>query len=90
VGISNFREWHSRTLQNERDRKDRLSLKSRTASGDARASPNPYPGFSGSTGFCGHVFSGAYELKNDLGSASGKSFEDISVIPEPENSQIVS
>jgi len=40
----------------------------------------------GSTGFCGHVFSGAYELKNDLESGSGKSFEDISVIPEPENS----
>jgi hypothetical protein len=31
----------------------------------------------GSTGYCGHVFSGAYELKNDLGSGSGKSFEDI-------------
>jgi hypothetical protein len=41
---------------------------------------------SGSTGFCGHVFSGAYKLKNDPGSGSGKSFEDISVIPEPENS----
>jgi hypothetical protein len=41
---------------------------------------------SGSTGFCGHVFSGAYKLKNDPGSGSVKSFEDISVIPEPENS----
>jgi hypothetical protein len=41
---------------------------------------------SGSTGFCGHVFSGASELKNDLESGSGKSFEDISVIPESENS----
>ena len=41
---------------------------------------------SGSTGFCGHVFSGAYELKNDLESGSRKSFEDISVIPESENS----
>jgi hypothetical protein len=30
-----------------------------------------------STGFCGHVFSGAYELENGLGSGSGKSFEDI-------------
>jgi hypothetical protein len=40
----------------------------------------------GCTGFCGHVFSGAYELKNDLGSGSEKSLEDISVIPEPENS----
>jgi len=30
-----------------------------------------------STGFCGHVFSGAYEFENGLGSGSGKSFEDI-------------
>jgi len=30
-----------------------------------------------------------YELKNGLESGSGKSFEDISVIPEPENSQII-
>jgi hypothetical protein len=38
----------------------------------------------GSAGFCGHVLSGAYELKNDLESGSGKSLEDISVILEPE------
>jgi hypothetical protein len=44
----------------------------------------------GSIGFCGHVFSGTYELKNDLGSGSGKSSEDISVIPELENSWIIS
>jgi hypothetical protein len=31
-------------------------------------------------------FLGAYKLKSDPGSGSGKSFEDISVIPEPENS----
>jgi hypothetical protein len=41
----------------------------------------PYHGvtgdIAGSTGFCGHVFSGTYELKNDLGSGSGKSSEDI-------------
>ena len=42
------------------------------------------------TGFFGHLFSGAYELKNDLKSGSGKSFENISVILEPENSWIVS
>jgi hypothetical protein len=40
----------------------------------------------GSTGFCGRVFSGGYELRNDLGSGSGKSYEYISVILEPENS----
>jgi hypothetical protein len=44
----------------------------------------------GSTGFCGHVFSSGYELKNDLGSGSGKASEDISVIPELENSWIIS
>ena len=45
---------------------------------------------SDSNGFCGHVFSGTYESKNDLGSGSGKSSEDISVIPELENSWIIS
>jgi hypothetical protein len=45
---------------------------------------------SDSTGFYGHVFSGTYELKNDLGSGSGKSSEDISVIPELESSWIIS
>jgi hypothetical protein len=39
----------------------------------------------GSTGFCGHVFSIAYELKNDIESGSGKFLKDISVIHEPEN-----
>jgi hypothetical protein len=39
-------------------------------------------GIPDSTGFCGHGFSGTNELKNDLGSGSGKSSEDISVIPD--------
>lgn len=34
---------------------------------------NELHNISGSTGFCGRVFSGGYELRNDLGSGSGKS-----------------